>query len=76
MEILAFEEPVDRLYGKLRAQQEAKGQVLGGNDLLIAAQTISLGFILVTANKREFAHVSELQCESWLTTESPAKRTR
>ncbi len=66
MEVLAFEEPADRVYGMLRAQQEKKGNLVGGNDLLIAAQAISLGFTLVTANVREFARVKGLRCENWL----------
>jgi len=40
--------------------------MVGGNDLLIAAQAISLGFTLVTANKREFAKLQGLRCENWL----------
>jgi len=27
---------------------------------------MSLGFILVTANKREFARIKDLRCEDWL----------
>jgi len=66
MKILPLEEPVDRAYGLLRARLEKKGQMIGGNDLLIAAQAISLGFTLVTANKREFAKLNDLRCENWL----------
>ncbi len=44
MEVLPFEEPADRAYGVLRASLEQKGQPIGGNDRLIAAQAISLGF--------------------------------
>lgn len=51
---------------KSRARLEKKGQMVGGNDLLIAAQAISLGFTLVTANKREFAKLQDLRCENWL----------
>jgi len=40
--------------------------MVGGNDLLIAAQAISLGFTLVTANEREFAKLQDLRCENWL----------
>jgi tRNA(fMet)-specific endonuclease VapC len=67
MEILPLEEPADHVYGELRAPLEKKGQVVGGNDLLIAAQSISLGFTLVTANEREFAKVRDLRFENWLT---------
>lgn len=66
MEILPLEEPADRTYGQLRARLEKKGHLVGGNDLLIAAQAISLGFTLVTANKREFARLPDLRCENWL----------
>jgi tRNA(fMet)-specific endonuclease VapC len=66
MEVLAFEEPADHVYGMLRAHHEKKGRLIGGNDLLIAAQAISLGFTLVTANEREFAKVKDLRCENWL----------
>jgi tRNA(fMet)-specific endonuclease VapC len=67
MEVLPFEGPADRAYGTLRARLEQRGQVVGGNDLLIAAQAISLGFTLVTANEREFAKLKDLRCENWLT---------
>jgi tRNA(fMet)-specific endonuclease VapC len=66
MDVLPLEEPADRAYGLLRARMEKKGQVVGGNDLLIAAQAISLGFTLVTANEREFAKLDDLRCENWL----------
>jgi tRNA(fMet)-specific endonuclease VapC len=66
MEILPLEEPADRAYGLLRARLEKKGHLIGGNDLLIAAQAISLGFTLVTANEREFSKLNDLRCENWL----------
>ena len=66
LEVLPFEEPADRVYGVLRAGLEQKGQPIGGNDLLIAAQALSLGFTLVTANEREFAKIEDLPCENCL----------
>jgi tRNA(fMet)-specific endonuclease VapC len=66
LEILPFEEPADRTYGDLRARLEQQGKPLGANDLLIAAHAITLGFTLVTANQREFAHVEGLACQNWL----------
>ena len=66
LEVLPFEEPADRVYGVLRAGLEQKGQPIGGNDLLIAAQALSLGFTLVTANEREFSKIEDLPCENWL----------
>ena len=66
IEVLPLEEPADAVYGVLRARLEQKGQPIGGNDLLIAAQAVSLGFTLVTDNEREFAKVDGLHCENWL----------
>jgi len=58
--------PVDRVYGRLRAQLERAGQPIGGNDLLIAAQSVVLGLTLGTHNQREFSRIAELSCENWL----------
>ena len=66
LEVLPFEAPADSAYGMLRARLEKAGQTIGGNDLLIAAQVIALGYTLVTDNEREFARVDELRCENWL----------
>ena len=66
IEILAIESPVERVYGELRARLERAGHQIGGNDLLIAAQSISLGFTLVTDNEREFSRIVELPCANWL----------
>jgi tRNA(fMet)-specific endonuclease VapC len=50
----------------LRAHLEQGGKPIGANDLLIAAQALSLGHVLVTDNVREFARVDGLSCENWL----------
>jgi tRNA(fMet)-specific endonuclease VapC len=64
--VLPLEAPADAVYGELRARLERTGQPIGGNDLLIAAQTVALGLTLVTDNEREFARIPELQHENWL----------
>jgi tRNA(fMet)-specific endonuclease VapC len=66
LEILPFESPADITYGSLRARLDQVGQPIGGNDLLIAAQAITLGYTLVTGNEREFSRVPELSWENWL----------
>lgn len=66
MEILPFEAPADAVYGRLRASLESAGRVIGGNDLLIAAQALALGRTMVTDNGREFERVAGLSCENWL----------
>lgn len=66
LSILAFEHPMDQAYGDIRQDLEARGQLIGGNDLLIAAQAKTLGLCLVTANVREFSRVADLRIENWL----------
>ena len=64
--ILPFEEPADRAYGELRTQLEAAGTPIGANDLLIAAQAMTLGCAVVTDNEREFARIAGLTVVNWL----------
>jgi tRNA(fMet)-specific endonuclease VapC len=66
LDVLPFEAPADAAYGVLRARLEQFGRPIGGNDLLIAAQVVSLGYAIVTDNEREFARIDELSCENWL----------
>ncbi|MBZ5522077.1 MAG: type II toxin-antitoxin system VapC family toxin [Acidobacteriia bacterium] len=66
LEILPFESPADSTYGLLRTRLEQAGRPVGGNDLLIAAQAISLGCTIVTDNQREFAMIDGLPRENWL----------
>jgi tRNA(fMet)-specific endonuclease VapC len=66
LDILPFEAPADAVYGSIRTQLEKKGQPIGGNDLLIAAQALALDCTVVTDNEAEFARVDGLRCENWL----------
>jgi tRNA(fMet)-specific endonuclease VapC len=54
-----------RNYGKIRCFLEAKGQIIGSNDLWIAAHALSAKLILVTNNEREFRRVPDLEIENW-----------
>ena len=62
-------EPFDRkaavAYGDVRSRLEKQGNIIGGNDLLIAAHALSLGVTLVTNNEREFRRVKGLKIENW-----------
>jgi tRNA(fMet)-specific endonuclease VapC len=66
LEVLPFEAPADETYGSIRARLEEAGQPIGGNDLLIAAQALTLGCTLVTDNEREFGRIPGLSVENWL----------
>ena len=57
--------PVDEVYGALRADLERSGQLIGQNDLFIAAHALALDATLVTANEREFSRVPRLRIENW-----------
>jgi tRNA(fMet)-specific endonuclease VapC len=64
MDILPFEAPADPAYGMIRARLEKAGRPVGGNDLLIAAQAIALGYTLVTGNEK--GRIEGLTRENWL----------
>ena len=66
LEVLALEPPSDAVYGSLRTNLERAGMPIGGNDLLIAAQALALGFTLITDDERECARVPNLSCQNWL----------
>ncbi len=66
LDILPFESPADKIYGNLRLSLEQAGTLIGPHDLLIASQTLALGYTLVTDNVREFRRVKTLPVENWL----------
>jgi tRNA(fMet)-specific endonuclease VapC len=66
LEVLPFETPADAAYGLLRTRLEQAGRPIGANDMLIAAQTIALGYTIITDNEKEFARVKDLPHQNWL----------
>ena len=60
-------------YAQTRADLKKRGQMVGANDLLIAAHARSLGLRLVTNNTAEFGRVKELTIENWT---RPVRRSR
>lgn len=66
LEVVPFAPPADAAYAQIRARLEQAGMPIGGNDLLIAAQAIALGDVIVTDNEQEFARVEGLVVENWL----------
>lgn len=66
LETLPLLPPAEHRYAALRVQLEAAGTPIGGNDLLIAAQALALGHVVVTDNEREFSRVPGLTVENWL----------
>lgn len=64
---LALPEAAAHAYADIRHSLERKGQIIGANDLWIAAHAVAAGLTLVTNNTREFARVPGLKLENWST---------
>ncbi len=53
-------------YAEIRSDLKKKGQLIGSNDLMIAAHARSLGATVVTNNVRDFRRVKGLKLENWM----------
>jgi tRNA(fMet)-specific endonuclease VapC len=53
-------------YGTIRHSLKRQGKPIGPLDLLIAAQAISRGLILITNNEGEFKRVPGLKLDNWI----------
>src|SRR5258706_466057 len=63
--VMGLPETAADAYGTIRAELERKGQMIGNNDLWIAAHARAAGLTLVTNNEREFRRVRGLKVENW-----------
>ena len=63
--VLDWTEGVAEHYAEVRLHLHRKGQMIGANDLMIAAHARHVGAILVTSNEREFRRVPALAVENW-----------
>jgi tRNA(fMet)-specific endonuclease VapC len=62
---LPLSEGAAETYGTLRAELESKGEMIGNNDLWIAAHALAEELTLVTNNEREFRRVRGLKVQNW-----------
>lgn len=53
-------------YAEIRADLKKKGQMIGANDLMIAAHARSLDATVVTNNVKDFGRVKGLKVENWM----------
>jgi tRNA(fMet)-specific endonuclease VapC len=53
--------------GTIKAHLRSSGTPVGPHDMLIGAHARSLGFTLVTNNRREFDRIPDLKVENWVT---------
>ena len=62
---LSLPESAAEAYGSIRAELESKGEMIGNNDLWIAAHAVVTRLILVTNNESEFRRVRGLKIQNW-----------
>jgi tRNA(fMet)-specific endonuclease VapC len=62
---LPLPERAAETYGAIRAELESKGQMIGNNDLWIAAHALASELTLVTNNEKEFHRVRGLKVQNW-----------
>ena len=62
---LSLPEMAAEAYGSIRTELESKGEMIGNNDLWIAAHTVVAGLTLVTNNESEFRRVRGLKIQNW-----------
>jgi tRNA(fMet)-specific endonuclease VapC len=66
LEVLPYDAKASQHYGQIKASLEKRGEIIGENDIHIAAHAISQGLILVTNNLHEFKRVANLALENWI----------
>lgn len=65
IEVVPFDANASREYGSIRHALKAKGEMIGSNDLLIAAHAKAIGATLITNNQKEFSRVKGLCIKNW-----------
>lgn len=61
-----WDEEAARHYSLIRAILKRQGNIIGNNDLFIAAHARSTNAILVTNNTKEFSRIPDLTLEDWI----------
>ena len=65
LQIIPFDAEASFFYGKIRASLEKAGNIIGFNDMIIAATVLANNGTLVTNNSGEFSRVENLALENW-----------
>jgi tRNA(fMet)-specific endonuclease VapC len=64
--VIHFDSSAADHYAEIRHALQTQGNIIGPNDLLIAAHTRSLDATLITNNIKEFKRVDDLKLENWI----------
>jgi len=62
--IYNFEISIARIYAELWSDMNKRGIQIGAHDLIIGSTALSLGFSVVTCNKRHFERIEGLKIET------------
>lgn len=65
-QIMDFDKNSALSYATIRVELETTGNIIGSNDLFIAAHAKGCDAILVTNNTKEFERVEGLRLENWV----------
>jgi len=64
--VLPLSADAARIYGVVRAELANRGEIIGANDLWIAARAQANDLTLVSNNEREFRRIAGLKLENWM----------
>jgi len=64
--VQAMSADVAKLYAGIRRSLEKQGNIIGANDLWIAAHAMALDLTLITNNTKEFSRIDGLKIENWV----------
>ena len=67
IQVVELDEYVADHYAQIRQDLSSKGQIIGANDLWLAAHARANNWVMVTNNEKEFLRVDGLQIENWVT---------
>ena len=65
---LPFDDTCAQIYARIRQVLSMDGQLIGPNDMLIAATAMAHDMVLVTHNQKEFGRIAGLRLEDWEST--------
>ena len=66
IQVVVLDENVAAHYAEIRQALSSKGQIIGSNDLWLAAHARANNWIMVTNNEKEFVRVDGLRVENWV----------
>lgn len=64
-DVVPFDDQCTDVYAAIRWELERAGQMIGPNDLLIAATVVAQRGTLVTHNTKEFGRIQQLSLQDW-----------